>query len=93
MPSDKNKTSRRRRISPSEREARRQRHEQRLASVEQMLFSRAQTAKALGDISIATVIRMENRKLLDKVRIAGTPKGKGAVYHRSEQVRALTTKV
>ena len=61
--------------------------EQSITAVEQLLYSRAQTARALGDISIATVQRMEARGLLEKVRVAGTPKG--AVFHRAEQVRAL----
>lgn len=85
MPS-KNNTGRRR-ISPDQQARRAQKREQSLAAVEQLLYSRAQTAKALGDVSIATVQRMENRKLLDVVRIAGSPKG--AVFHRAEQVRAL----
>lgn len=83
----------RRRISPEQlarrTQKRKQSREQSLASVEQLLFSRAQTAKALGDVSIATIQRMEARGLLDIVRIAGTPKGRGAVFHRAEQVHAL----
>jgi hypothetical protein len=75
-------------MSP-EKQSRRARREQSITAIEQLLYTRAQTARALGNISIATVQRMENRKLLDKVRIAGTPKGKGAVFHRAEQVRAL----
>ena len=39
-----------------------------LSTVERLLFSRQQTAFALGDISIATVQRLENAGLLDKVR-------------------------
>jgi hypothetical protein len=56
-------------------------------SFEQLLYSRAQTAHALGGISIATVQRMEARGLLDKVRLAGS--SNGAVFHRAEQVRKL----
>ncbi len=76
-----------RRISLDQQSRRRQRREQSIAAVEQLLYSREQTAHALGGISIATVMRMENNKLLDKVR--HTPKG--AVFHRVEQVRALAT--
>ena len=57
------------------------------APVERLLYSRVQTAHALGGISIATVQRMEARGLLDKVRLAGSPNG--AVFHRAEQVRKL----
>lgn len=82
-------TPSRRRISPEEQarrtQQRKQRREQSIAAVEQLLYSRAQTAHALGDISIATVIRKENKKLLDKVR--HTPRGE--VFHRVAQVRAL----
>jgi len=93
MSPDKHKTGRRRIISPRERarrtQRRKQQREQSLATIEQLLYSRAQTARALGSVSIATVQRMEKRGLLNIVRIAGTPKGKGAVFHRAEQVRAL----
>ncbi len=63
------------------------RDQQSVASVERLLYSRTQTAHALGGISIATVQRIERRGLLDKVRPAGSPKG--AVFHRAEQVRKL----
>jgi hypothetical protein len=63
------------------------RDQQSVASVERLLYSRRQTAHALGDISIATVLRIENAGLLDKIRLAGGPTG--AVFHRAEQVRKL----
>ena len=85
--SQKKKT--RRHISPDEQarrtQQRKQRREQSITAIEQLLYSRAQTAKALGDVSIATVIRIENKKLLEKIR--HTPKGE--VFHKVEQVRAL----
>ncbi|MFZ2081143.1 MAG: hypothetical protein WAV38_31750 [Xanthobacteraceae bacterium] len=87
MPSKNN--AGRRRISPDQQARRTQRREQSLAAVEQLLYSREQTARALGGISVATILRMEARGLLDQVRVAGSPKGKGAVFHRVEQVRAL----
>ena len=63
------------------------RDQQSVASVERLLYSRRQTAHALGGISIATVLRHENAGRLDKVRPAGSPNG--AVFHRIEQVRKL----
>jgi hypothetical protein len=75
-------------ISDSEKAASRaEKRAQRLAAVEQVLYTRAQTAKALGDISIATVIRLENRGVLDKIRPSGSPSG--AVFHRAKQVHQL----
>jgi hypothetical protein len=64
-----------------------QKNQPTIGAVERLLYSRAQTAHALGGISIATVQRMEARGLLDKVRLAGSPNG--AVFHRAEQVRKL----
>ena len=85
MPPEK-KTGRRR-ISPREQSRRAgQREQSFLGAVERLLYSRAQTAHALGGISIATVLRIENKGLLDKVRLAGSH---GAVFHRVEQVQAL----
>jgi hypothetical protein len=57
-------------ISASEYSRRARQREQALANVERLLYSRAQTAHALGGVSIATLIRMENAGLLDKVRLA-----------------------
>jgi hypothetical protein len=73
----------------SKREATRraQVREARIAAVPVLLYSRQQTRHALGGISLASVIRMENQGLLDKVRLAGTSNGQ--VFHRSEQVHAL----
>jgi hypothetical protein len=64
-----------------------QKNQPTIGPVERLLYSRAQTAHALGGISIATVIRHENAGRLDKVRPAGSPNG--AVFHRAEQVRKL----
>jgi hypothetical protein len=76
MSPEKKKT--RRRIPPDEQarrtQQRKQRREQSITAVEQLLFTRLQTAKALGNVSVATIQRMEARGLLDIVRIAGTPK-------------------
>src|SRR5262245_12097517 len=80
-------------ITPEERERRRQerkqRRAQRIAAVPQLLYSRDQTAHVLGDVSVATVIRMEVKGVLDKVRMPGSPNG--AVYHRAAQVHALAS--
>jgi CRP-like cAMP-binding protein len=86
MSPEKKKTGRLR-ISSHEQARRAQQREQSLTAVEQLPYSRAQTARALGGISIATVQRIENLGLLDKIRLAGSPNG--AVFHRVEQVRAL----
>jgi hypothetical protein len=90
MPSEKKKTDRRR-ISPSERtrraEKREQKRAQSLADIPRLLYSREQTRHALGGISIASVIRLENRGLLEKVRLAGSDNGQ--VLHPAEQVHAL----
>ena len=80
-----------RRISPSERahraEKRAQKRAQSLAAIPRLLYSREQTRHALGGISVASVIRLENRGLLEKVRLAGGDNGQ--VLHRAEQVHAL----
>jgi len=60
---------------------------QSIAAITQLLYSRRQTAKVLGGISIATIQRLEARGLLDKVRLAGS--SNGAVFHRAAQVHAL----
>jgi hypothetical protein len=73
-------------ISEREQSRRAQQREQALAAVQRLLYSRAQTARALG-ASVRTVQRMEQRGLLDQVRLAGSPNG--MVYHRVEQVVAL----
>jgi len=86
-------TIRRRKKKPSkeELERRRQQREQRrarrIASVPKLLYSRQQTAHALGDVSVATVIRMENKGLLDKIRMPGSPNG--AIFHLAAQVALL----
>jgi hypothetical protein len=74
-------------VSDSEKARRAQQRALSLAAVEQLLYSRRQTARALGGISIATVIRLEKCGKLDKVRLAGV--SNGAVFHRAAQVHAL----
>jgi hypothetical protein len=53
---------RRDQISDSENARRARQREQSLAAVAQLLYSRRQTARALGGISIATVQRLEARQ-------------------------------
>jgi hypothetical protein len=77
----------RRPISEHEQTRRAQQREQSLAAIEPLLYSRRQTARVLGNISVATIQRLEARGVLDKIRLAGSPNG--AVYHRAEQVHAL----
>ncbi len=87
--SAKKKTKRKRRpLSAAELERRRQRQAQSIAAVGQLLYTRRQTAHVLADISVATVIRLENKGLLDKVRLAG---GTGEVFHKAAQVHALAS--
>jgi hypothetical protein len=57
--------------------------------VERLLYSRGQTAEALGGISIMTVIRMEQLGILPRVRLFGSRNGK--VFHPAEKARALAT--
>jgi hypothetical protein len=73
-------------ISETEKSRRSRQREQQLAAVETLLYTRIQTAKVLN-CSLATVIRLENAGLLDKVKLAGSRNGK--VYHRASQVHAL----
>jgi hypothetical protein len=74
-------------LSEAEKRQRTQQREQSLAAVPQLLYSRRQTQRALGGISISTIIRLENAGKLDKVALAGVPNGQ--VYHRVAQVTAL----
>jgi hypothetical protein len=74
-----------RNVSARERERRAQQSKQSVA-VEQLLYSRRQSARALGGISIATIIRLENKGLLDKIRLAG---GNGQVFNTAARVHAL----
>jgi len=73
-------------ISETEKARRARQREQSLAAVEQLLYTRIQTAKVLN-CSVATVQRMENSGKIDKVKLAGSPNGK--VFHRASQVREL----
>jgi hypothetical protein len=57
------------------------------ATIPRLLYSREQTRHALGGVSLATVQRLEQRGLLDKVRLAGS--ASGAVFHHAWQVQAL----
>jgi hypothetical protein len=74
-------------LSEAEKRRRAQQREQTLAAVPVLLYSRRQTQRALGGISISTIIRLENAHKLDKVTLAGVPNG--VVYHRASQVIAL----
>ena len=74
-------------ISDTEKARRARQRAQSLAAVEQLLYTRRQTAKALGNISVATVRRLEAAHKLDVVRLAGSPNG--VAFHRAAQVRAL----
>jgi hypothetical protein len=56
-------------------------------AVNPLLYSRQQTAQALGGISIATVQRLENAGRLTKVRLAGSDSGQ--VFHDVGEVKAL----
>jgi hypothetical protein len=55
--------------------------------VERLLYTRAQTGQALGDISVAQVKRLERQGLLTPKRLSRSPTGQ--VFHTVEQVRAL----
>jgi len=57
--------------------------ERSLTTVEQLLYTRRQTGRVLGGISVATVQRLENAGKLDKVRLAG---GNGQVFNKAAQV-------
>lgn len=74
-------------VSEAEKTRRAREREQSLAAVDQLLYSRPQIAKALGGVSVATVIRLENSGKLDKVKLVGSPNGK--TFHRSSQVHEL----
>jgi DNA-binding XRE family transcriptional regulator len=54
--------------------------------VERLLYSREQTAEALGGVSNMTIVRLENDRKLRKVRLRG---GAGKVFHLVEDVLAL----
>jgi hypothetical protein len=73
--------------TPTEQVRRDQQQQQSISSVERLLYSRRQSCFALGGISIATILRIENQGLLDKVRLAGSPSGQ--VFHKIEQVQKL----
>jgi hypothetical protein len=60
--------------------------ERSLTTVGQLLYTRRQTGRVLGGISVATVQRLENAGKLDKVRLAG---GNGQVFNKAAQVHAL----
>ncbi len=73
-------------ISEQEQARRQRQRQQSLAGVERLLYTRQQTAHALGGVSIATIQRLENAGKLDKVRLSG---GNGQVFNKAEQVHAL----
>ncbi len=83
-PNPKKKTPRR--ISEREQSRRAGQRKQSLAAVERLLYTRLQTAHVLGGISVASVQRLENKGLLDKVRLAG---GNGQIFNKAAQVHAL----
>lgn len=56
------------------------------AQVERLLYTRSQTAQALGT-SVVTVTRMEQRGLLPPIRLNSSPKS--MVFYRAEDVRKL----
>jgi hypothetical protein len=56
-------------------------------SVARLLYTREQTAYALGGVSIATIIRLENEGRLRKVRL----RGQGQVFNPSADVEALAS--
>lgn len=64
---------RRNSISVSEKARRAQQRARSLNDVEQLLYRRRQTARVLGEISIATIQRLEKAGKLTKVRLAGRP--------------------
>jgi hypothetical protein len=77
----------RRKISEREESRRLRQRAQALAAVQPLLYSRVQTSRALGGISVATIIRLENAGLLTKVRLGNLPTAQ--VYHRVSEVHAL----
>jgi hypothetical protein len=51
----------------------------------QLLYSRRQTGQLLGNVSVATVKRMEQRGLLRPIQLLEG----GQVFHNAREVRAL----
>ena len=72
----KEKTGRSRRAGPRQQSSS-------VVAVERLLYSREQTAHALGGVSVATIQRLENAGKLDKSGWAGDQN----VFHRVEQVQ------
>lgn len=64
-----------------------QQREQALAAAPTLLYSRRQTAKALGGISIATVLRLEAAKRLTPIKLLGA--ANGLTFYRPAEVHAL----
>jgi hypothetical protein len=58
------------------------------STVRRLLFTREQTAFALGGISVSSVIRLENEGKLGKVRLRGET---GQVFNPVEDVEALAS--
>lgn len=53
-----------------------------------LLYTREQTAQALGGISISSIIRLENDGRLRKVRLRGKT---GQVFHNVSDIEALAS--
>jgi hypothetical protein len=59
----------------------------RSATPDQLLYTRQQTARVLGDISLSTILRLERQGQLKKIRLM---RGASAqVFHSAENVNAL----
>jgi hypothetical protein len=54
---------------------------------DQLLYTRQQTARVLGGISISSIIRLERLGLLKKVHLM--PGQSAQVFHTAENVKAL----
>jgi hypothetical protein len=59
-------------------------------AVRRLLYTREQTAEALGGISVSSVIRLENEGRLRKVRLRGET---GQVFNPAGDVEALASSV
>lgn len=59
----------------------------RTPSARQLLYTRAQTAELLGNVSLATIRRLENEGLLKPVRLSRSPTA--MVFFRASDVEAL----
>ena len=86
--SHRHQPSKSKKLSEAEKRRRAEQRRQAIATtIPRLLYSRQQTRHVLGGVSLATVQRIENAGLLDKIVLAGSPTG--MVFHRAEQVHAL----